>query len=73
MEQRFYRLSEIAKMYKISPRTLKSRLEAIHEQLYTVGYDEDGEPNVWDQRVVLFSPNQIKIIFNFLGEPTMEV
>ena len=72
MEQRFYKLGEIAEMYKISTRTLKRRLEAIHDKLYTVGYFDDGEPNVWDQRVVLFSPKQIKIIFDFLGDPTIK-
>jgi hypothetical protein len=73
MEQRFYRLGELAKMYKISSRTLQRRLEPIYEKLQTVGIDEDGEPIVWNQRIVLYSPKQIKMIFEFLGEPTMEV
>lgn len=69
MEQRFYRLGELAKMYKISSRTLQRRLEKIEDDLFTIGIDEDGERIVCNERIVLYSPKQVKIIFEFLGDP----
>jgi len=70
MEQRFYKLGELAKMYKISTRTLRRRLEPLRNVLTTLGDGEDGEPIRMNQRIVLYSPKQVKRIFKFLGKPT---
>lgn len=69
MEKKFYSLKELAGLYDISVKTLKKRIKHIRPQLDTLGYDEDKNPVLIDNFVILYSPKQVKMIVELLGEP----
>jgi len=60
-------------MYGVSSRTLQRRLLQIERELYYVGIGIDGEPIFIENLINLYSPNQVKTIFKFFGEPTKKV
>lgn len=69
MSRKFYKLKELAELYKISVKTLKSRLDPIRDELNTIGFSEDNETVRYQINKILYSPKQVDLIFRFLGKP----
>lgn len=70
MKQKFYTLKQLSQMYSVSVQTLKRRLEFIRDELNTIGFDEDtDEAIILPYNKILYSPKQVKIIVEYLGEP----
>lgn len=72
MERRFYKLKELAALYGVSVKTLKSRILPIRDELNTIGYTESNEVVAYDSNKVLYSPKQVDAIFRLLGKPQTE-
>jgi hypothetical protein len=73
MKGKFYNLTELAALYEIDPRTLKKRIEPFFDELNTIGIDDDQEPIIISNNKVLYSPHQVKLIFEKLGDPTQDI
>ena len=57
---RTYWKSELATMYRVSPKTFSSWLDRFIEQLYALGYKRTSKK---------LYPNMVALIFDKLGEP----